>query len=291
MTGQSKQRRGLAESFVCSFVQTMDCTCLCRLGLLPVKAGPFATQQQIYPKQLVRKINAVDPRFIITMFQDPYMLRDGFSTASVETEDAIRKTRPDTLNTSLEAPRYVDVIRQPSMVLRSRSMKNMAGRLPGDLPSSEKDLRTDDGGKSKPIFCKSRIFVLAIMFWCLVAVIILHSIPWEDFEIRWVRKTIKDVQWLYPLSRNECKVGQECVHIFSDFCAAVACLVSCLSAVCSSLACSVFIPCLQCHKLAGCSSQWLPVAFQTLQTQITCSVPIGLPKDADTGTIQNFLKH
>lgn len=148
------------------------------------------------------------------MVQDPYMLRDGFSTAPTEAADAMQKTRPDVSTTSSEAPRYTDVIRQPSMVLRSRSMKNMAGRLQDDMPSSEKELRPDDGGKSKPITCKSRMFVLAVMFWCLVAVIILHSMPWEDFEIRWVRKTINDVQWLYPLSRNECKAGQECVHIY-----------------------------------------------------------------------------
>lgn len=147
------------------------------------------------------------------MLQDPHMLREGFTTAALEKVGQMTKTSPVIFNSPADVSKSNDVIRQPSMVLRSRSARNMAEQADHRdiLSFAGKAVRPNDDSKHKASLCKTKLFVFTLLLWCLVVAIVLHSTPWEDFEIRWVRKSINDVQWLYPFSRKECTVGQACV--------------------------------------------------------------------------------
>lgn len=123
--------------------------------------------------------------------------------------DQIHKAAPNGLPTLPDMSNIKDQERRPAMVLRSRSVKNIAERYQLSESALGKSTVTEDISKTRVSPCISRLALLAILLWCLVVLIVLYNIPWGDFELRWVRKKINDVQWLLPLSRQECTAGQE----------------------------------------------------------------------------------
>lgn len=133
------------------------------------------------------------------------MLRDG-CTAKMDAFDSVPKLGPEVLKS--ESSRGHEIPRTSSMALRSRPSRSIAERQ--DRLSPPKDVQLEADSKSKPgmHMCRKRVVILALLLWFFVFAIVMHSIPWGEFEIKWVRKPFSSIQWLYPLSRQECAMGQ-----------------------------------------------------------------------------------
>eukprot|EP00892_Ulva_mutabilis_P006828 jgi/Ulvmu1/4517/UM002_0243.1 len=136
------------------------------------------------------------------------LLRDELATSMGSTDPPVT-AHSEGFVPLLDSPRSNDVTRPPAMVLRSRSVKNIAERYRSGASASGTDIRPEEDSKARASTCIPRLVMFAVVLWCLVVLIVLRSIPWSDFEFRWVRKTVQDVQWLYPASRQECTAGKE----------------------------------------------------------------------------------